>query len=613
MMKNKYPTDVYVSSNPEPEEEDAAQTYRVSSASASGNDEASEDEEEQYDEGGLVGIGTELQNSFDNNTTTSMPMQTSDQEFAERSLPEDIYKMNGKNTNSLSSIPDGEDATKSSCDPSSCSAGSGSSSGSADGEGDGDKEDQYDEELLQNSFDLEFAERSLPEDTFSFLIYCCISSRSFVLGIVVFLFQIGIYIILTANIVKQNESNRFGFPGEVSVPLRISEFLAILISIITQTDVRKAICLYRDGFDETGLTQVFQGARFWKWALSIGLRASEGLLGLIIAFLLIMRSDDVLELLLNFSAIEFVTILDDVVFELAREGFFGREMKKEAKRLIRKTYFVSKDCANSKSASRLSILYFVVLFLSFFGGLTTIALKQNRGFYFCDVISSQFSDEVFSVPSQGFYRRQNTTDGRITYRLHFDEHSGQELDKLLFAYCEIEQRWTLSIDDTSTTEWDPCNSWVAASSKSESGDSRSLFESTSFPWLIKDQTKMTGSRVTAHFLECYEEINRNMLMIPAPIITLPTTPTITPTSNLTTTNAPTSSPARSPTNHTKQPRSTPSNKPTAQPSPLPSSNPTKQLSSSPSNKLTADPTLLPSTQPSSRNSRWPGTKASKST
>ena len=519
----------------------------------------------------------------------------------------------------MSSTPEEKDAAKTSCVSSAS----------------GDNEEQYDEEgligigsdLKNNSFDTtttmstsdrEFAERSLPEDTFSFLIYCKVYSRSFVLGILVFLFQIGIYIILTANIVdpSTNESNPFGFPEDVSVPLRISEFLAILISIITQTDVRSAICLYRDGFDEAGLAQVFRGARFWKWSLSIGLRASEGLLGLIIAFLLIMKSPSVLELLLNFSAIEFVTMLDDTVFELVKEGFFGREMKKEAKRLIRKTYFVSRDCANSKSAFRVSILYFVVLFLSFFGSWATIASQQNRGFYFCDVISSQFSDEVLSIPSQGFYKRQEgTIGGRITYR-HFDEG-------LLFAYCESEKRWTLSNvtdTDTNTTAWDPCKDWLAASSKSVGADSRTLLESASFPWLVKNQTAYR--RVTAHLLECDGASDEGDTMINK-LVKLPETspsfPTIAPTSTPSSQSlASSTQPSLTRTLSTIAPIDVTSLHPSVASSntPSPSMNPgvvTRKPSASVSPIL--DPTLFPTPAPNRVSRRPPSTKskASKST
>ncbi len=218
--------------------------------------------------------------------------------------------------------------------------------------------------MTQSISDRDFAERTIPTDTFSFLVYTDVFSSYFLLGIMVFLFQLAIYGVLLYDIIdsgnKITKKNLFGFPFNVGVPVRIAEVIAIFISIITQQDIRKAICLYRDGFDESGLTQVFKGATIYKWWLSIVFRACEGGLGLIVTFLLIMRSDSVLDLLLNFSAIEFITMLDDVLFELASEGFLGRPLKKETKRLSKKSYYVSHACANSYCAKVLSIAYFVV-------------------------------------------------------------------------------------------------------------------------------------------------------------------------------------------------------------------------------------------------------------
>lgn len=161
----------------------------------------------------------------------------------------------------------------------------------------------------------DYTKRCLPADTFSFLIYSSVQSRPFFLAAFVFLLQIAILVILSLDIINldnDNAKNPMNFPPNVEYPVRVSEVLAIMIAIITQEDIRKAVSLLRDGFDEN-LQKKFKGATFERWVLSIASRASEGLLGLFVTFLLIMRSSSVLDLLLNFLAVEFVTMLDDVV------------------------------------------------------------------------------------------------------------------------------------------------------------------------------------------------------------------------------------------------------------------------------------------------------------
>eukprot|EP00984_Skeletonema_dohrnii_P020446 scaffold9975_cov147-Skeletonema_dohrnii-CCMP3373.AAC.2 len=243
----------------------------------------------------------------------------------------------------------------------------------------------------------EITERCLPEDTFSFLIYSKVISLATFWALYVFSIQITIYVIIGFNIIDiSNEKNPVGFPPNVETPVRISEALAIAISIITQEDVRKSISLFRDGFEED-LANAFKGATVAKWSISIVLRASQGLLGLSITFLLIMRSKSVLDLLLNFSAIEFVSMLDDVVFALASEGFLGRVVRKGSKAQSKQCYNTIHSSANLKAASVVTIAYFVILFTVFFAGWTYIFWKQEKGKYLCDEIFGQFGDDVLQM------------------------------------------------------------------------------------------------------------------------------------------------------------------------------------------------------------------------
>ncbi len=357
--------------------------------------------------------------------------------------------------------------------------------------------------LTQSTSARDFAERKLPEDTFSFLIYTDVTCPCFVLGILVFLFQLSIYAVLFGDMADfENMKNPYDFPFNVSSSVRIAEVMAIFISIITQQDMRKAICLYRDGFDKCGLNQVFLGATLWKWRLSIVFRASEGLLGLIITFLLVMQSNSVRDLLLNFSAIEFVTMLDDVVFALASEGFLGRLLKKETKRLSKKSYYVSHEHANSSSAMKVSIAYFVVLCVSFYTGLGIISMKQKSEHYRCQLIFSQFDDEIlpmlgtftglFSIHSKKFFYR-------ASYRgVDFKDWERGPL----LAYCDKEKRWTLSLTKygASKEEWNPCDNWLVASSESTSFD---LISTTSSPWIVNTPTNR-GAPYANPFMACYE-------------------------------------------------------------------------------------------------------------
>ena len=166
--------------------------------------------------------------------------------------------------------------------------------------------------------------RYLANDTFSFLIFSNHCSMPSFLATMVYSLQLAIFALVCADVIDiDNKGNPFNLPPNVESTVRITEVLAISVAIITQDDVRKAVTLLRDGYDDDAFRDAFGvGVTRWKWILSVALRGSEGLLGLFVTFLLIMQSDTVLDLLLNFLAMEFVSLIDDVVFFTHNRSIF---------------------------------------------------------------------------------------------------------------------------------------------------------------------------------------------------------------------------------------------------------------------------------------------------
>jgi hypothetical protein len=166
-------------------------------------------------------------------------------------------------------------------------------------------------------------ERYLPRDTFSFLVYTRRLSLPSLVAALVFCLQIAIFSLVSVDVIDLSSAgNPLNFPPGVEATVRATEVLAIIVAILTQDDVKKVIHILRDGYDEDSFHDAFgHEASRSKWALSIVLRGLQGLLGLFVTFMLIMQSNTVLDLLLNFSAMEFVSLLDDVAFSMLSEGY----------------------------------------------------------------------------------------------------------------------------------------------------------------------------------------------------------------------------------------------------------------------------------------------------
>lgn len=77
--------------------------------------------------------------------------------------------------------------------------------------------------------------------------------------------------------------------------------------MITQDDLLTALELIHSGYGVIGST--FEDAAFWKWVFSVFTLFWVGLYGLLVTFLLIITASDVVDLILNFTAIEFISLL----------------------------------------------------------------------------------------------------------------------------------------------------------------------------------------------------------------------------------------------------------------------------------------------------------------
>jgi hypothetical protein len=277
---------------------------------------------------------------------------------------------------------------------------------------------------------LHETERSLSNDTFSLLIISKLLSTPFLVAILVFSIQITAFSFLYVNVIdRSNRENPFNFPPNVGAAVRAAELLAIIIAIIVQDDVKKVILILRDGYDADMFQETFgPDATKFKWALSLVLRATEGLFGLFVAFMLIMQSAKVLDLLLNFTAMEFVSVLDDVVFLMLREGYFGSRMMEQAKK-CEAEYNVSRISLLKPSC--LSAVYFVTIFAFMFGSWFKIMENQKQGDYLCRRMYIQVDKAPTIAALTGNYTINHTEQDRFKGRVT----SSQEAGKGKIGYC----------------------------------------------------------------------------------------------------------------------------------------------------------------------------------
>jgi hypothetical protein len=289
--------------------------------------------------------------------------------------------------------------------------------------------------------------------------------------------------------------------ANVEFPVRVTQILAILITVATQQDMHISMNLLYGGFN-TDLQRAFPTATRAKWLFAIILRFLGGCLGLGITFFLIVSAETVIDVLLNFTAMEFVSQLDEVAFYLAEQGFVGSSNQSVALQCAETTY----DSRSTSRVLRRSLLLFfmLVVVLIAWGFVTK---EQQSGKYLCQTLYVQFDDAL--VPSlgtfSGFYDLSVSESRGFLSSAHVKYVERRSRGRAAFGYCKSSQTWTLTYrepefnDESDIEETDPCN-WRAQSSKTISFD---LTTTASDEWRARDAEGTT--QAMQHFLlVCYD-------------------------------------------------------------------------------------------------------------
>lgn len=370
-------------------------------------------------------------------------------------------------------------------------------------------------EMRMSTLDLEtnerivaVTERHLTQDTFSFFLFVSPRNFSFWFSLVVFMSQVATFSLVLADIVDIGAPrNKFNIPPNVESTVRATQVIAILIAVFTQQDIRNAMNMLRDGYRPEYFI-AFDGANLSKWLLSILLRILAGVLGLVVSFLLIMQAETVIDLLLNFTAMEFVSMLDEAAFVFIKEGYVGKPMKRTAKVVSRTSYYTD-------GQDRVLFKTFTILFLLaalLVPGWGLIFYRQNQGYYLCSTVFAQWGDDFLPELStfSGVYTINNNKkhSARATYQRVVP--GGMSV----LGYCLSEQSWTLQIlqdpeegerdstndmSDREDASADPCN-YVAKSSQTKTFVIESLH---SLDWEVRNKEERTVP-LDVFQIRCYD-------------------------------------------------------------------------------------------------------------
>jgi hypothetical protein len=283
-----------------------------------------------------------------------------------------------------------------------------------------------------------------PGDCYSFLaIYSPFTHPFFFcFGLHVFIFQMVFLMFMIQSKYQEESDNPAAaiFPANVSTLVRGTQILSILCYLVfadsTMTDLAKAIEYFprfdRDKGDEK-LSLV---------VLSCVLRFIQGLFATFVALLLILTSDDVVDIVLNFTAVNFISSLDDCAFELAKWGKWGAALKKEAQSIEQRPL---PYCLYQR---RVHYRYFLTLIPIGVIMMTTTGVviyqQEFSKFWTTQILRVQFKEDTGLQLYSGCYELDPNMN-RGKWHVYNSYHENKEM--ATFGYCAERNFWVLYKND----------------------------------------------------------------------------------------------------------------------------------------------------------------------
>jgi len=183
-------------------------------------------------------------------------------------------------------------------------------------------------------------EDELEQDVFSFMMLNPSLSKTWFLGLISFALQstLGLMVVLDLT-QKEFWELPLNIPIRATIQVHITQFIVIILAIMTQTDVLIGIRMilifplqnqntWKDFINaERNFYGDEPGNRYWYLHVLLPnvLKLIEGSLILMATFIIIIQTESVVDLLKDYTALFVISSIDNIMFALADEGYFGKE------------------------------------------------------------------------------------------------------------------------------------------------------------------------------------------------------------------------------------------------------------------------------------------------
>jgi len=350
------------------------------------------------------------------------------------------------------------------------------------------RDEEYDQhnEGMSKKDDDRIAKETLTENVFSLIYTAPVDSAAFWMGILVSLFQITMpSLALLDLIVFSSEMNPLQVPNGVSLQVRIIGAMALILGVSQYWDFMEAIEKLEKGPPPSSVYKP-PGASHWKFYLAYTLQFTMGSLFHMTIFTLVVQSTTVIGMFLNFAALEFIVLVDDVAFALAKRGYFTNSIKEYCDEVSETVIIRVKG---GRVSRRIQIFAIATILLGMYGFILHL---EWDGRFDCNRVEVQFGD--------GFITLLPVFSGIYYYERDFHDERPVFWDKnrrAAFRYCANGKGgifsfaesgyWVFNIlSDDITSIDDMCRNYISRSPNTKGYD---ILEQPANTWLTKHRVE----------------------------------------------------------------------------------------------------------------------------
>ena len=298
---------------------------------------------------------------------------------------------------------------------------------------------------------------SIDEDIFSLMMTSKVYSLGWVLGLCTFAFQMTLAVILLMGFFKlSKDSTPFNAPIRVSNDVRLGQFFSVILSLLSQQDIYSAmnsLILLRSsspGNKDSGFYSLLVDDRDDKSNLGAGkecttwffralipnvLKMIQDISVLFVALIVIIQSDDLIGLLRDFSALYFLSEIDNIMFTVAAQGYFGDNLQARTEKVTNVRIMEDETAKNSCVVHRLSRTVLFVLAASMFFYLGYVVRGQLNG----DFVRMKYPNcDFLNLNRKPLDIFDNTCDGILNIaECGFDGGDCEEFNSKYPAGCAV--------------------------------------------------------------------------------------------------------------------------------------------------------------------------------